>query len=112
MIVRVAIVSWIALSSSFTIFNFKLQKVVKNQQLFLCVVVSLWADLITGFVTEYYTRNAHSLVQDVADSCQTGAATNVIFWLALGYKFFIISIFDIIVNILLVSILLLYLVLM
>jgi len=81
MIVRFAIVSWIALPSSFTIFNFKFQKVVKNWQLFLCVVVGLWADLITGFVTEYYTNNAHSLVQDAADSCQTGAAINVIFGL-------------------------------
>ena len=99
MIVRVAIVSWITLPSSFTIFNFKFQKVVKNWQLFLCVVVGLWANLIIGFVTEYYTSNAHSLVQDVADSCQTGAATNVIFGLALGYKSVIIPIFAIIVNI-------------
>jgi inorganic pyrophosphatase len=65
----------------------------------LCVVVGLWANLIIGFVTEYYTSNAHSLVQDVADSCQTGAATNVIFGLALGYKSVIIPIFAIIVNI-------------
>jgi inorganic pyrophosphatase len=65
----------------------------------LCVVVGLWANLIIGFVTEYYTSNAHSLVQDVADSCQTGAATNIIFGLALGYKSVIIPIFAIIVNI-------------
>ena len=26
------------------------------------------------------------LVQDVADACRTGAATNIIFGLALGYK--------------------------
>ncbi|KAI5410354.1 hypothetical protein KIW84_055742 [Lathyrus oleraceus] len=42
--------------------------------------------LIIGFVTEYYTGDAYSLVQDVADSCRTGAATNVIFGLALGCK--------------------------
>jgi H+-translocating diphosphatase len=34
-------------------------------------------------------------VQDVADSCRTGAATNVIFGLALGYKSVIIPIFAI-----------------
>jgi Na+/H+-translocating membrane pyrophosphatase len=34
-------------------------------------------------------------VQDVADSCRTGAATNVIFGLALGYKSVIIPIFSI-----------------
>ncbi|KAI3761505.1 hypothetical protein L1987_51922 [Smallanthus sonchifolius] len=76
MTIGVAIVSFIALPSSFTIFNFGVQKVVHNWQLFLCVCVGLWAGLIIGFVTEYYTSNAYSPVQDVADSCRTGAATN------------------------------------
>lgn len=40
-----------------------------------------------------------SPVQDVADSCRTGAATNVIFGLALGYKCVIIPIFAIAVSI-------------
>ncbi|KAG6718890.1 hypothetical protein I3842_04G175400 [Carya illinoinensis] len=95
MTVGVALVSWIALPPSFTIFNFGSQKVVKNWQLSLCVAVGLWAGLIIGFVTEYYTSNAYSPVQDVADSCRTGAATNVIFGLALGYKSVIIPIFAI-----------------
>ncbi|XP_028776411.1 pyrophosphate-energized vacuolar membrane proton pump [Neltuma alba] len=99
MTIGIAIVSWIALPSSFTIFNFGAQKVVKNWQLFLCVGVGLWAGLIIGFVTEYYTSNAYSPVQDVADSCRTGAATNVIFGLALGYKSVIIPIFAIAVSI-------------
>ncbi|KAK6127980.1 hypothetical protein DH2020_038282 [Rehmannia glutinosa] len=38
-------------------------------------------------------------VQDVADSCRTGAATNVIFGLALGYKSVIIPIFAIAISI-------------
>ncbi|KAI5415677.1 Pyrophosphate-energized vacuolar membrane proton pump 1, variant 2 [Lathyrus oleraceus] len=99
MTVGIAIVSWIALPSTFTIFNFGEQKVVKNWQLFLCVSVGLWAGLIIGFVTEYYTSNAYSPVQDVADSCRTGAATNVIFGLALGYKSVIIPIFAIAISI-------------
>ncbi|KAI5398167.1 Pyrophosphate-energized vacuolar membrane proton pump 1, variant 3 [Lathyrus oleraceus] len=99
MTVGIAIVSWIALPSTFTIFNFGEQKVVKNWQLFLCVSVGLWAGLIIGFVTEYYTSNAYSPVQDVADSCRTGAATNVIFGLALGYKSVIIPIFSIAISI-------------
>ncbi|KAI4996393.1 hypothetical protein ZWY2020_051178 [Hordeum vulgare] len=56
------------------------------------------AGLIIGFVTEYYTSSAYSPVQDVADSCRTGAATNVIFGLALGYKSVIIPIFAIVVS--------------
>ncbi|KAG2268426.1 hypothetical protein Bca4012_038170 [Brassica carinata] len=99
MTVGIAIVSYVGLPSSFTIFNFGAQKVVKNWQLFLCVCVGLWAGLIIGFVTEYYTSNAYSPVQDVADSCRTGAATNVIFGLALGYKSVIIPIFAIAVSI-------------
>ncbi|KAL4318211.1 hypothetical protein GQ457_18G011760 [Hibiscus cannabinus] len=91
----IAIVSWIALPSSFTTFNFGEQKDVKNWQLFLCVAVGLWAGLVIGFVTEYYTSNAYSPVQDVADACRAGAATNVIFGLALGYKSCIIPIFAI-----------------
>ncbi|KAL4293113.1 hypothetical protein AHAS_Ahas18G0095600 [Arachis hypogaea] len=86
---------WIALPSSFTIFNFGFQKDVKNWQLFLCVAVGLWAGIIIGFVTEYNTSNAYSPVQDIADSCRTGATTDVIFGLALGYKSVIIPIFAI-----------------
>ncbi|GFZ04060.1 inorganic H pyrophosphatase family protein [Actinidia rufa] len=70
-----------------------------EELLFLCVGVGLWAGLIIGFVTEYYTSNAYSPVQDVADSCRTGAATNVIFGLALGYKSVIIPIFAIAISI-------------
>ncbi|KGN65098.1 hypothetical protein Csa_004550 [Cucumis sativus] len=91
----IAIVTWVSVPAKFTIFNFGTQKVVQNWELFLCVAVGLWAGLIIGFVTEYYTSNAYSPVQDVADSCRTGAATNVIFGLALGYKSVIIPIFAI-----------------
>ncbi|KVI11691.1 Pyrophosphate-energised proton pump [Cynara cardunculus var. scolymus] len=99
MTIGIALISWIALPPVFTIFNFGIQKEVKNWQLFLCVGVGLWAGLIIGFVTEYYTSNAYRPVQDVADSCRTGAATNVIFGLALGYKSCIIPIFAIAISI-------------
>ncbi|ESQ38801.1 hypothetical protein EUTSA_v10029022mg [Eutrema salsugineum] len=69
------------------------------EELFLCVAVGLWAGLIIGFVTEYYTSNAYSPVQDVADLCRTGAATNVILGLPIGYKSVIITIFGIAVSI-------------
>ncbi|XP_049391567.1 pyrophosphate-energized vacuolar membrane proton pump-like [Solanum stenotomum] len=41
----------------------------------------------------------HCTVQKVEDSCKTGAATNVIFGLALRYKSVIIPIFSIVVSI-------------
>ncbi|KAG8091478.1 hypothetical protein GUJ93_ZPchr0012g21884 [Zizania palustris] len=58
-------------------------KCFKRRGLFFCVAIGLWAGLIIGFVTEYYTSNAYNPVQDVADSRRTCAATNVIFGLAL-----------------------------
>ncbi|WVZ73260.1 hypothetical protein U9M48_021588 [Paspalum notatum var. saurae] len=103
MTVGIALISWLALPAKFTIFNFGEQKEVSNWGLFLCVAIGLWAGLIIGYVTEYYTSNAYRQeifpVQDVADACRTGAATNVIFGLALGYKSVIIPIFAIAVGI-------------
>ncbi|GJP53001.1 hypothetical protein CLOM_g12149 [Closterium sp. NIES-68] len=71
------------------------EKVVQNWYAFACVASGLWAGLLIGFVTEYFTSNAYVPVQDVADSCRTGAATNIIFGLALGYKSVIIPVFAI-----------------
>jgi inorganic pyrophosphatase len=42
--------------------------------------------LIIGFITEYYTNNAYAPTKWLADSTETGAATNIIYGLALGYK--------------------------
>lgn len=95
MTVGIGIVSAVALPSTFSIYNFGSVKVVKNWHLFFCVAVGLWAGLVIGYITEYYTSNAYSPVQEVAQSCRTGAATNVIFGLALGYKSVIIPIFAI-----------------
>uniref|UniRef100_A0A9I9CIN3 H(+)-exporting diphosphatase n=1 Tax=Cucumis melo TaxID=3656 RepID=A0A9I9CIN3_CUCME len=189
MTVGVALVSFVALPSKFTLYDFGNDKVVKNwydfinykifsfphkhksfmltkitskcRHIFFCVVTGLWAGLVIGYTTEYYTSNAYSLtfwinqrngikargprgynsrtelkiilelmykreclsvaslqrsidmqsdmscvyslrnliLKDVADSCRTGAATNVIFGLALGYKSVIIPIFSIALSI-------------
>jgi inorganic pyrophosphatase len=99
MIVGIAIDSWMAPPSSFTIFNFRTQEVVENWQLFLCVVVGLWAGLIMGLVVEYYTSNVYSPIQEDFDSCPTGAATNAVFRLAMGYKSVIIPILALAINI-------------
>jgi len=49
--------------------------------------------LIIGLVTEYYTSHSFKPVRDVANACKTGAATNIIYGLALGYKSCIIPVF-------------------
>jgi H(+)-translocating pyrophosphatase len=51
----------------------------------VCVLFGLWSGLFIGYTTEYYTSNAYHPVQEISESCETGAATNVIYGLALGY---------------------------
>jgi len=58
----------------------------------ICVVCGLWGGCLIGFITEYYTSHSYTPVQDVANSCETGAATNIIYGLALGYLSCIIPI--------------------
>ncbi len=53
---------------------------------YLCFLSGLIAGLAVGLLTEYYTSDQYKPVQDIAKSCETGAATNIIFGLALGYK--------------------------
>jgi inorganic pyrophosphatase len=52
---------------------------------YLCTFSGLIVGLLIGLLTEYYTSNAYTPVQEVAESCKTGAATNIIYGLALGY---------------------------
>jgi inorganic pyrophosphatase len=52
----------------------------------ICVLAGLWSGLLIGYTTEYYTSNAYRPVQEVAEACETGAATNIIYGLALGYS--------------------------
>ena len=52
---------------------------------FTATIIGLWAGLLIGYVTEYYTSHSYSPVREVAESCKTGAATNIIYGLALGY---------------------------
>ncbi|MDT8398270.1 MAG: V-type H(+)-translocating pyrophosphatase [Pseudomonadales bacterium] len=51
-----------------------------------CFFSGLLAGLVVGLLTEYYTSDQYQPVKDIARSCETGAATNIIFGLALGYK--------------------------
>jgi inorganic pyrophosphatase len=52
---------------------------------YACVASGLWSGLIIGVVTEYFTSHSYTPVLEVAESCKTGSATNIIYGLALGY---------------------------
>lgn len=58
----------------------------------LCVCMGAVGGLIIGLVTEYYTSHSYAPVREVAHSCKTGAATNMIYGIALGYKSAIIPV--------------------
>ncbi|MGE0486737.1 MAG: V-type H(+)-translocating pyrophosphatase [Gammaproteobacteria bacterium] len=53
---------------------------------YYCFLAGLVAGLVVGLLTEYYTAHEYTPVREVAQSCETGSATNIIFGLALGYK--------------------------
>jgi len=66
---------------------------------YLCVACGLVGGCLIGFITEYFTSHSYTPVRDVAKSCETGAATNIIYGLALGYKSTILPIAIIALNV-------------
>jgi len=58
----------------------------------LCVAMGAVGGLTIGLITEYYTSHSYKPVRELADSCKTGAATNMIYGIALGYKSVIIPV--------------------
>ena len=74
-----------SLPETFTFARGDIIVTVQNWHAFICIASGLWAGLAIGFVTEYYTSHTYRPVRDVAESCRTGAATDIIYGLALGY---------------------------
>ena len=51
-----------------------------------CVISGSLGGLLIGLTAEFYTSNSYRPVKDLVNACRTGAATNIIYGLALGYK--------------------------
>jgi len=79
--VVLAIVTDVSLPANFTIGG----QACTKWSAYICVLAGLWSGLFIGYTTEYYTSKAYRPVQEIAESCETGAATNIIYGLALGY---------------------------
>lgn len=67
----------------------------ENWGVMTCALCGLYSGLIIGYVTDYFTSNAHQPTQDLARACVSGAAINIIQGLALGYLSCIIPIVSI-----------------
>jgi len=65
---------------------------IKFWHMFICAALGLWSGLAIGYITEYFTSFAYTPVQECAEACQAGAAPNIIYGLALGYKSCIIPV--------------------
>ena len=52
---------------------------------YVCICSGLWSGLLIGFITEYFTSNRYSPVQNLVEACRMGAAPNIILGMALGY---------------------------
>lgn len=72
--------------SSFVLDGLKDNPVLHPWKPYLCALFGLVSGMIIGGYTEYMTSHGFKPVRELAESCKTGAATNIIYGLALGYK--------------------------
>lgn len=57
-----------------------------NMGVYISLAAGLISGMLIGLITEYYTSHRYKPVREVADASQTGAATNIIYGLSLGYN--------------------------
>ena len=60
---------------------------------YMCVCIGCGGGLVIGLFTEYYTAKEFAPTQELVESTTTGAATNIIYGLSLGYNSTIIPVF-------------------
>ncbi|GMH50803.1 hypothetical protein TrRE_jg5746 [Triparma retinervis] len=86
MLPAVYVLATVLLPDDMVITGVAVTQTVKPWSAFVCVGAGVVGGLIIGLITEYYTSHSYAPVREVADSCKTGAATNMIYGIALGYK--------------------------
>ena len=67
--------------------------------IYLCLFTGLSCGLAIGLITEYYTSHHYKPVKEIAEVSKSGAATNIIFGISLGYYSAIIPIILIAISI-------------
>ena len=67
-------------------------RIVHNYNIMISTLSGLYAGLLIGFLTDYYTSKKHGPTIQLAQACKSGAAINIIHGLSLGYVSCIIPI--------------------
>merc|ERR1719335_1843591 len=60
---------------------------------FICASMGTLGGLLIGLVTEYFTSHTYEPVRECAHVCKQGAAVNLIYGLALGYRSAIVPVY-------------------
>jgi inorganic pyrophosphatase len=84
-------VQW--LPEEFTLIGVAKTTTVSRMNILTCVSLGVVGGLVIGLCTEYYTSKEFTPVRELVHSTKTGAGTNIIYGLSLGYKSTIIPVF-------------------
>ncbi|TGJ99680.1 sodium-translocating pyrophosphatase [Leptospira semungkisensis] len=80
-------------------------KTITKWNVFISLVVGLFSGMFIGLITEYYTSHSYKPVREVVDASKTGAATNIIYGLALGYQSSVVPVLLLVITIVTANIL-------
>ncbi|PJZ75530.1 sodium-translocating pyrophosphatase [Leptospira neocaledonica] len=80
-------------------------KTIGKWNVYISLIVGLFSGMFIGLITEYYTSHSYKPVREVVDASKTGAATNIIYGLALGYQSSVVPVILLVITIVTANIL-------
>ena len=79
-------ISMYFVTNIFMISSFELgNQIITKWDVYITLLIGLFSGMLIGLITEYYTSGSYQPVKDIVQSSETGAATNIIAGLAVGY---------------------------
>ncbi|WP_081099998.1 sodium-translocating pyrophosphatase [Leptospira weilii] len=87
-------------TNTFMVDSFEIAgKTITKWDVYISMIVGLFSGMFIGIVTEYYTSHSYKPVRGVAEASNTGAATNIIYGLSLGYHSSVIPVILLVITI-------------